>query len=115
MRTSFGAFLSSPKRSSHIRIKTQQNKGKGRFSYMAIASSATWNTTYWDGHSLQKYSIHLNSLDKASVKESELISVENGHTGTEVVIPIADAKTLSALALLCIRKKLLEAFAGIYI
>lgn len=111
LRTSFGAFLSSPKRSSHIRIKTQQNKGKGRFSYMAIASSATWNTTYWDGHSLQKYSIHLNSLDKASVKESELISVESGHTGTEVVIPIADAKTLSALALLCIRKKLLEAFA----
>lgn len=36
----FGAFLSSQKKSKHLRIKTHTNKGKGRFSYLALAPSA---------------------------------------------------------------------------
>ncbi len=46
LESTFGAFLSSAKPLSTIRIKSQINKGKGRFSYLAFSNEAIWKTTY---------------------------------------------------------------------
>ena len=68
LQDTFGAFLSSQKRNQSIRIKTQTNKGKGRFSYLAFAPSAVWETTYeTEGHRYS-YEIRLSSINKTSIE-----------------------------------------------
>ncbi len=113
LETTFGAFLSSQKRSKALRLKSQANKGKGRFSYTAIASTATWETIFAGDEGLLQYSIELNSANKAGVQESDLVSLSpNEHrTGTVVKIPLIDAKTSNQLSYAKMRSKLLEEFA----
>ena len=49
LKETFGAFLSSVKNDTTIRIKSQTNKGKGRFSYLSFAPSAERKTIYEKG------------------------------------------------------------------
>jgi DNA topoisomerase VI subunit B len=41
-----GAFLSSSKAVTSIKIRSQTNKGKGRFSYVAFTSLANWGDCF---------------------------------------------------------------------
>lgn len=109
----FGAFLSSQKKTASIRLKSQANKGKGRFSYTAIAGTATWNTIYADQRGMYQYTIHLDASNKANVRESDVVEVssENHKTGTIVSIPLVSEKTESQLSFEKMRTHLLEEFA----
>lgn len=109
----FGAFLSSKKRKNGIRIKSQSNKGKGRFSYTAIASIAKWETIYQDENGLHKYSIQLDACDKASITESDVedATAPDSVTGTTVTIPIACAQTLELISSEKMHALLLEEFS----
>ncbi|MBQ8620084.1 MAG: ATP-binding protein [Clostridia bacterium] len=113
LENTFGAFLSSQKRSKALRLKSQANKGKGRFSYSAIASEATWDTTFAGDEGLYQYTIQLSSLNKANVRESDVIDVsaEDHQTGTIVSIPIVDGRINYLLCYENMRAKLLEEFA----
>ena len=113
LESTFGAFLSSQKRSKALRLKSQANKGKGRFSYSAIAGEATWDTVYADEDGLRQYTIQLNSANKASVQESDVVTapVDRQHTGTIVRIPLVDGKVDGLLRYDKMRAKLLEEFA----
>mgnify|MGYP004617560651 FL=1 len=71
LKETFGAFLSSLKNTNGIRIKSQFNKGKGRFSYLAFSSSAEWKTVYEDEGQLKFYSIQTNSADKSRFETSQ--------------------------------------------
>lgn len=90
----FGAFLSSQKKSKHLRIKTHTNKGKGRFSYLALAPSAVWKTRFACDDGVFAYEIRLSSKNKAQVEETEVVECVNGSTGTDVIIPVNDNKTM---------------------
>lgn len=109
----FGAFLSSQKKTASIRLKSQANKGKGRFSYTAIAGTATWSTIYADHSGMYQYTIQLDASNKANVRESDVIEVshENQKTGTIVSIPLISEKTESQLCFERMRTRLLEEFA----
>lgn len=109
----FGAFLSSQKKTASIRLKSQTNKGKGRFSYTAIAGTATWNTVYADHSGMYQYTIQLDSSNKANVRESDVVEVssENHKTGTTVSIPLVSAKTEGQLSFENMRTRLLEEFS----
>lgn len=61
----FGTFLSSAKNGCSIRIKSQANKGKGRFSYLSFSPSAEWTTVYDDNGELKKYKINTSAIDRS--------------------------------------------------
>ena len=113
LHSTFGAFLSSQKKSLRVRLKSATNKGKGRFSYTAISSSAVWDTVYADETGLHKYAIQLDSANKVNVRESDItdVSVDEHKTGTTVRIPLTSARTEGLLAYEKMRTKLLQEFA----
>ena len=113
LKQTFGAFLSSEKRGMRLHIKSQANKGKGRYSYFALSSEAQWTTQYRENEHLLQYSIYLNSSDKVGVQESDVVDVsqEEKTTGTVVSIPIADAKTRETIQFSKMKQCLLEDFA----
>lgn len=83
----FGAFLASKKNSLSLQIKSKQNKGKGRFSFIACASDAIWVTTYYDkvSESNKRYSISLSDESKEIVECSDPVNTDN-NTGTVVTL-----------------------------
>ena len=109
---SFGAFLASPKLEQTIAVKSQKNKGKGRFSYLAFAGTARWNTTFraQDG-SLQNYTISLDAASKRSYATSDLMIAEGSSTGTIVEIPVTEKCIEEKLCYEKMQAKLLEEFA----
>lgn len=112
LKETFGAFLSSLKNTNGIRIKSQFNKGKGRFSYLAFSSSAEWKTVYEDEGQLKFYSIQTNSADKSRFETSQpVIATEDSSTGTVVRFPLLDSKTADQVSYLSMKKKLMEEFA----
>lgn len=108
----FGTFLASTKDSSTIRIKSQSNKGKGRFSYLSFSFSAEWSTIYNDAGQLMHYSIRTNSADKGHFDTSEpLLDSSVSETGTTVEFPLVDSDTIDQLSFSSMKQKLLEEFA----
>lgn len=108
----FGMFLSSPKIGQGIRIKTQTNKGRGRFSYQAISSSARWNTVYEENGVRKSYSISMSSDRKFDYIISEpTVLDDKASTGTEVTIPISSASMRAIIQISAIKQRLLEEFA----
>lgn len=108
----FGTFLSSIKNESSIRIKSQVNKGKGRFSYLCFASSAEWKTVYKNNNIYQRFSIKTDSMDRSKfITDEPSITQEHEQTGTTVEFPISDARTTDQLSYTNMRQKLLEEFA----
>lgn len=108
----FGTFLASTKDSGTIRIKSQSNKGKGRFSYLSFSFSAEWSTIYNDAGQLMHYFIRTNSADKGHFDTSEpLLDSTVSETGTTVEFPLVDSDTIDQLSFSSMKQKLLEEFA----
>lgn len=102
LHNTFGAFLSSQKKSLRVRLKTATNKGKGRFSYTAISSAAIWDTVYADESGLHQYSIQLDSANKVNVRESDVIDVSGKEHTT--VQPL-ESRLLLLVQKTCFRSK----------
>lgn len=108
----FGAFLSSVKNDSTIRIKSQMNKGKGRFSYLSFAPSAEWTTIYEENGERKKYIIKTDSSDRSQFDTSEpKIELFSERTGTSVEFPLIDNTAVNQLSYSSMKQKLLEEFA----
>lgn len=108
----FAKFLSSLKNNATIRLKSQLNKGKGRFSYMCFSSSAEWTTTFEEDNTYKQYTITTNSVNRSAFGTTEpIILKENLHTGTTVEFPLMEATVVNQLDYASMRKKLLEEFA----
>lgn len=89
LKHTFGAFLDSIKkktfqRSSYVRGK----KGKGRFSFIALASHATWHTTYRDEakNKFISYDISIDANNKDTYKDYPVSADDNGETGTRLTL-----------------------------
>ena len=112
LNETFGAFLSSTKNNSSIRIKSQINKGKGRFSYLSLSPSAEWRTVYNSDGELKSYVIKTDSADRSKFDTTDLKTEKNtDETGTSVILPILDAAVMDQLSYERIKPKLLEEFA----
>ena len=112
LNETFGAFLSSTKNDLSIRIKSQANKGKGRFSYLSFSSSAEWRTLYNSDGELRSYVINTDSTDRSKFDTTELNTEKStDETGTSVIFPILDAAIVDQLSYENMRQKLLEEFA----
>lgn len=108
----FGTFLSSIKNTSSIRIKSQANKGKGRFSYQCFSHSARWNTVFDDNETLKKYTISMSCADRSAFPSSEPVIAQGvSHTGTSVIFPITEPTVYDQLSYLSMKQKLLQEFS----
>lgn len=81
----FGTFLASKKNSLSL-MKSKANKGKGRFSFIAISENATWHTIYKTKDGLKKYNISLNNDNKEYVECTDPVSADDKKTGTRLVL-----------------------------
>lgn len=108
----FGTFLSSLKNDATIRLKSQSNKGKGRFSYLSFSHSAEWHTIYRTGEKKMQYTISTNSADRSQFNTTEPVDVANtAETGTTVTFPLEDSNSVDSLSFGAMKQKLLEEFA----
>jgi len=108
----FGAFLSSIKNAASIRIKSQANKGKGRFSYLCFSYSAEWETVYEKNGVLKKYTISMSQVDRSNFGTSDVTDAnESTATGTVVEFPLSDGATTDNLSFRSIQQKLLQEFS----
>ncbi|WP_443943771.1 ATP-binding protein [Pedobacter sp. AW1-32] len=81
----FGAFLDSLKRSAEQRSSyIRGKKGKGRFSFIAFAQSAIWNTTYLDEVSGEylTYDVTIHAATKDYYYDENKIVSKSKQTGT---------------------------------
>lgn len=89
LNETFGAFLDSIKRKSFQRSSyVRGKKGKGRFSFIAFAHTATWFTTYLDFESgkLLDYEIIINANNKDVYKDENHKISSLTSTGTKLVL-----------------------------
>ncbi len=85
----FGAFLDSIKRNSYQRSSyTKGKKGKGRFSFIALAYDAKWQTTFLDQATSKycTYDITISANNKDVYKNDNQISSDKGATGTTLTL-----------------------------
>lgn len=85
LNETFGRFLSSQKILLQSEEYLHGHKGKGRFSFTSFAENALWETTYSDDEKKYKYSIAIESSDKASYDINEK-EVTNDDCGTKLII-----------------------------
>ncbi|MEA4955812.1 MAG: ATP-binding protein [Pseudoflavonifractor sp.] len=112
LEETFGAFLSSVKNDTTIRIKSQVNKGKGRFSYLCFSPSAEWTTVFDKDGKLNKYIIKTDSINRSEFDTTEPEQVDDIlATGTSVEFPLSDSSITDQLSYSNMRQKLLEEFA----
>ena len=108
----FGTFLSSLKNNATMRLKSQSNKGKGRFSYLSFSHSAEWRTVYRADSKLKQYTISTNSATRSQFDTTEPVDVVDvTETGTTVTFPLEDSNTVVLLSFEAMKQKLLEEFA----
>jgi len=87
LNQTFGAFLDSLKRSTdHRSSYVRGKKGKGRFSFIAFAQTAIWNTTFFDENiqNMVTYDVIINASNKDYyADEHKQIGIET-ETGTRL-------------------------------
>ena len=85
LEETFGAFLASNKNALSFRLKSKNNKGKGRFSFTCFASLAHWHTSFTDSDGIIKeFTIDLSDDNKQKIDYSETNICDNKKTGTTV-------------------------------
>lgn len=112
LNKTFGTFLSSLKNNATLRLKSQSNKGKGRFSYQSFSHSAEWRTVYRTNDKLMQYTISTNSVNRNQFTTTEPVDVTDiTETGTTVTFSLEDSNTVDLLSFEAMKQKLLEEFA----
>lgn len=87
----FGAFLTSLKNDRGIRLKSKENRGKGRFSFSCFASSAKWTTVFDDDGIMKSYKIIIDGTNKNHFSPSPLTdATDKVQTGTLVSFEVRD-------------------------
>jgi hypothetical protein len=110
LEDTFGAFLASQKSGLSLQLKSKANKGKGRFSFLAFASNAKWETVCkGEKHNLT-FSMLLDNVNKNECEVTEP-SDTNDDTGTDVTITGIDALKMDEVSYEALEEPLLQVFA----
>lgn len=107
----FGTFLASEKNQIATQIKTQINKGKGRFSFLSFATEARWSTAYEHDGNFYKYEITIDNVDSDYYVATKPVLSSNKHTGTTVTFYNVQQLFDFNLSYTALEKELLEEFA----
>lgn len=86
LEKTFGTFLYSLKNEYADCIRGKSNKGKGRYSFLAISSQATWHTRYSKDDKIYQYEIVLDDSKKDYFSTSDLELSDCDQTGTTVIM-----------------------------
>lgn len=89
LHQTFGSFLDSLKRGSdHRSSYVRGKKGKGRFSFIAFAQTAIWNTTYLDENSgdYLNYEVSINAANKDFYSDAYKKKSDGSETGTKLTL-----------------------------
>lgn len=95
----FGKFLDSQKkkgeftRTSYVHGK----KGKGRFSFEAFATKATWDTVYRDGDKFKEFSLLVDASDKDFYDPTKINISSKKETGTKLTFQNIHSITVAHL------------------
>ncbi len=81
----FGAFLVSQKNYNPKWSNIHGSKGKGRFSFIAFADKAIWDTVYEIEETKKSYRIEITSEDKDFMDISDILDSKQTNTGTKVM------------------------------
>ncbi len=92
-------------------MKSKANKGKGRFSFSAFASSAKWTTIYKSNDVFKTYEIVLENDKKEVVNCTEPQVSETKQTGTKVEFENIFSLTSENMAFDVLEQALLKEFA----
>lgn len=112
LEETFGAFLASNKSALSFRLKSKNNKGKGRFSFTCFSSLAHWHTSFKDSDGIIKeFTIDLSNENKQKINYSDTIISENKDTGTAVSFYNIKDLLLSDLSFDSLQNYLLNEFA----
>ena len=112
LEETFGAFLASNKNALSFRLKSKNNKGKGRFSFTCFSSLAHWHTSFKDSDGIIKeFTIDLSNENKQKINYSDTIISENKDTGTTVSFYNIKDLLLSDLSFDSLQNYLLNEFA----
>lgn len=111
LEDTFGTFLASQKSGLSLQLKSKANKGKGRFSFSAFASNATWETTFNDEHLRKTYKITLDDVNKKECDVSDSPTPTENPTGTRVSISGILELTSSSLSFEELEETFLKSFA----
>lgn len=111
LEDTFGAFLTSRKNLLSLKMKSKVNKGKGRFSFTAFASSAKWATVYKSGNVFKTYEIVLENDKKEVVYCTEPQISDSKKTGTRVEFDNIFTLTSENMSLDILEPALLKEFA----
>lgn len=85
LNNTFGTFLSSQKNLKLFKVKSGDNKGKGRFSFATFSSLAKWATVYKKDKELYKYTITIDENSKNKFEyDDEVVKSDEKTTGTTV-------------------------------
>ena len=107
----FGAFLTSKKNLQSRKVKTKENKGKGRFSFIAFAGYATWKSIYKSEDRYHCFRINMSADSKNVAEYSEPTAIETNHTGTQVIFSNIFSLTVEDLSYEKMEPALLKEFA----
>lgn len=107
----FGAFLASKKNLLSLKMKSKANKGKGRFSFIAFADGATWETIYKDNEKLFSYTIGLKNDKKEVLNCSTPKEVDSNRRGTTIYFEALNNLTVENMAFDVLEPVLLKEFA----
>lgn len=87
LHQTFGAFLDSLKRGSdHRSSYVRGKKGKGRFSFIAFAQKAIWNTTFFDevANEYINYDVNISASNKDYYADENKRVAADMETGTRL-------------------------------
>jgi len=111
LEETFGAFLASKKNLLSLKMKSKANKGKGRFSFIAFANNAEWNTVYKDNDSYKAYQISMSGGKKEVLECSLPQQSDTQKSGTEVVFDNITVLTAENMSFEILEPALLKEFA----
>ncbi|MEL4308952.1 ATP-binding protein [Joostella sp. CR20] len=87
LQETFGSFLDSQKRNSYQRSSyIKGKKGKGRYSFSALAGKATWHTSYKKDNKVLVYDIVISKNSKDVYEDSNKRIFDDKPTGTDVIL-----------------------------
>lgn len=110
LEDTFGAFLASKKSGLSLQIKSKANKGKGRFSFLAFATNAKWETICKGEKRNLIFSMLLDNVNKNECEVTDPIEIDDP-TGTVVTITGIETLKMEDVSLEALKGTLLYVFA----
>ncbi len=111
LQNTFGTFLASEKNAATFQEKSKKNKGKGRFSFLALSQSAEWMTRYYDNDILKEYVITIGNATMENFRYDAPVLSNESCSGTTVTLSLIELQPKIGIEFDDFENTLLEEFS----